>query len=119
MSREQRDILLMLAEVYLRLGRPVRAAMLAGLARAAEPSCVRAARALLRAALARGDAAAAMAEVDRLVEHEFDSEELAFTLSAQSMALAARGEPAEARRVWAEYLALCRAAGLGVTEAMA
>lgn len=119
MTAAQRDVVLLLAEVYLRVGRPRRAAMLAALAQARDPGDVGAMRALLRAHLALGDADRAMAQVDALVEHEFDSAELAFTLSAQAQALAVRGDGAGARAVWAEYLALCRASGLSATEAMA
>lgn len=119
MTEAQRDIVLLLAEVYLAVGRPRRAVMLAALAQGRDPTDVRAMRAMLRGRLATGDAAGALDQVDRLVEHEFSSAELAFTLSAQSRALGARGDLDEARRVWAEYLALCRTAGLDAMEAMA
>ncbi|MEM7641678.1 MAG: hypothetical protein AAF366_04045 [Pseudomonadota bacterium] len=111
MTDIRRQLLLLLAETYLRLGRPRRTLLLlVPLARGDLDVHLR--RLALRAYLAIGDNARALDQVDHLVEHEFSSDELAFTLAAQSRALAGLGETAAARTAWAECVAICRTAGL-------
>lgn len=116
MTAAQRDILLILADVYLRMGRPARAAMLLIPLARADPASVPLARLSLRVAVARADHPRAVELVERLVEREFSSEELAFALAMQSRALRGLGRAEAARAAWAECVALCRTAGLDAME---
>lgn len=116
MRDDERDLLLFLAEVYLRLGRARHAMLLLAPLAQMEPDSLPLARLMVRGHLARGQHEAALAAVDRLVEHEFQPAELAFAMSMQARALAGLGRMADARAAWAECVAQCRAVRLDVME---
>ncbi|MEM7491711.1 MAG: hypothetical protein AAF390_21545 [Pseudomonadota bacterium] len=114
MNDDERGLILFLAEVYLRLGRPKHAMLLMAPLAALDPDGVPLTRLMLRGHIARGEYGAALACVDRLVEHEFSSAELAFALAMQARALAGLRRGADARSAWAECVILCRTAQLDV-----
>ena len=116
MTDTHRGVLLLLADVYLRLGRARRAMMLLAPLRDAAADDVELCRLALRGWLALGDHRRALDCIDRLVEHEFSSPDLAFALSMQARALFGLGRGDAARSAWAECVALCRASGMDVTE---
>lgn len=116
MTDVQREIVLLLAQTHIGLGRSRRGIALATMVAEADGTCVRARRLLLRGYLALGHHAQMLDQIDRLVEHEFDSAELAFALAMQCRALHGLGQGAQARDVWGQFTALCRTSGLD-TEA--
>ncbi len=116
MTDAERDVILFLAELYLRLGRPNHAMRLLAPLRDLDPDGLPLIRLTLRAHVALGQHEAALACVDRLVEHEFSPSELAFALAMQARALAGLGRVAASRGAWADCVAQCRRAGLDVME---
>ncbi len=116
MTEAQKDILLMLANVYLEVGRPKRALMILMPLAKLEPNNVPLGRIALQAYLKLGDFERSIGIVDRLVEHEFSSAELAFALAMQSRALSGLGRKEAAELAWMECVALCRVSDLDVME---
>ncbi|WP_308917435.1 hypothetical protein [Jannaschia sp. LMIT008] len=115
LSPRQCEILVLLADVYHRLGCQRRAIVLAELVQRHAPSDPLPARILVRAHLSEGDAEAALAQLDVLLEHEYETAELAFALRARCRAFAQLGRRDNARMAWAEYQGLVDAAGVGET----
>ncbi|MEM8848941.1 MAG: hypothetical protein AAGE03_02790 [Pseudomonadota bacterium] len=116
MTDDERDLILFLAEMYLRLGRANHAMLLLAPLVDAEPGGIALTRLMLRGHIARGEHRAALACIDRLVEHEFSSAELAFALAMQARALASLGRDPDARSAWAECVVLCRGAQLDIMD---
>ena len=116
MTDAQKNIVLFLADIYLRLGRPKRSLMLLVPVARIDPDNVRLCRLALRGFLAVQNYERALELVERLVEHEFSSQELAFALSMQSRALAGLERIDAAQAAWKECVSLCRVSGLDIME---
>lgn len=108
----QARVVLTLARVYVGLGRARRGVALAEIAAEARPACVETRRTLLRGYLALGRHREVLVQIDALLEHEFDSGELAFALGMQSRALHALGRSEQARDAWRQFGELCAIARL-------
>lgn len=118
MTRAQVGSLLLLARIYVELGRPMRAMLLLVPVRKADPFNAEAARIALRACLALGRVDDALELIERLIEVEPRTEDLAYALVCKVRLLSRRRHVDAARQAWTEYVALCRCSGLSVAEAL-